>query len=47
VRLLGLRTVLASKLDGQLADVEKQLAAGRTSAACGGIGEFRTTPARA
>ena len=43
VGLLGLRTALASKLDGQLADVEKQLAAGRTSAACGGIGEFRTT----
>ena len=40
---LGLRTVLATKLDGQLADIEKQLATGRTSAACGGIGEFRIT----
>ena len=40
---LDVRAALAARLDGQLADVGKQLAAGRLSAACGGIVEFRTT----
>jgi HYR domain-containing protein len=39
---LGLRAALAAKLDGQLADIAKQVASGRLSAACGGIVEFRT-----
>ena len=36
---------MAAKLDSQLAAVEKQLAAGRGSAACGGLAESRDTVA--
>jgi hypothetical protein len=46
VASLTLRDTLAAKLDAQLADIAKQLAAVRVQAACGGVADFRTTVAQ-
>jgi hypothetical protein len=38
---LGLQDALAAKLDGEVADIEKQFAAARVQAVCGGLADFR------